>query len=97
MAISRRMRWPRAPDDARKLAAAGKHAEAVAAFELAVRAHPDDVTASEDGGKKFTSRAGLTLTWVLTGALDVGGEAPDAGSDALDGESLLGHHLITFP
>lgn len=52
---------------------------------------------SEDGAKKFTSHAGLTLTWAPTGALDVGGKAPDAGSDALDGESLLGHHLITFP
>ncbi len=43
-----------APDDAlgkaRKLAAAGKHAEAVAALEQAVKAHPDDLAAQAELG-----------------------------------------------
>ncbi|HEX3760752.1 MAG TPA: tetratricopeptide repeat protein [Kofleriaceae bacterium] len=51
---------------------------------------------SEDEGKKTTSRAGLTLTWA-PGALDVGGKAPQTGTEPLDAEGLLGHHVIAFP
>lgn len=51
---------------------------------------------SEDGGKKQTSRSGLTLTWA-PGALDVGGKVPPPGTEPLDAESVLGHHLIAFP
>jgi hypothetical protein len=50
-----------------------------------------------DDSPKRTSRAGLTVTWAPTGELDVGGKAPDAMPSQLDSESLLGHHLLTFP
>lgn len=51
---------------------------------------------SDDGGKKHTSRAGLSLTWAPA-ALDVAGKVPQTGVEPFDAESLLGHHVIAFP